>query len=771
MDSITVQEIDTLWQSFTAQQDEGEQTLDLSHLQAACADYGLKIDSHQLKNMFGILPEGESISREQFVAVMAGILGDRSTRIQHAFEYLDKDNDGVVGTESFIKVARTFAGEDPRCEQLAAELDTNGDSLITEKDFLNYLPDDYKPHEDSYRTTHLSSIEQRSSDTAASRKQDETPGKAQAGSGNATETSLTGIAGTSPLQLRIGFFRLLQGAAYRSFRENWSANSETHLRARDLPYSITDFARFVSATIDFYLGLGVIEAGCEPEFRKLDTMVQKQIQALHERIANWQNIDKTQAMLAAQEHIDTERNEREDHRHLFMAIVEYILSLQSNGLGFEHLAEDILAHHETNRLRNQELGQELADGSRQGSGQDGGIAYLDSWTRVIMDESDEKVDGAIMPVRFWYEEFMPQLLRCASITTTSELKALDAESAADLDQWFSTVRGTGVLDQFATDLRDGFAGNTRGTKQALKQAWNLTELYLNGVQKRREREEMGRGSGFLSEYVAFIDCFLGRNDIEIAEMRLSFPYYIGPAVWRLMHTSAELVEAMPLSERRQAVQRFKTFFATFATMYPCPYCRFHLNRYVVQNREVGMYPVEYLFLGQRPRADDLHVSINDKLASVDPEQPGSMRLFIWKLHNTVSSSIARSEPWFQRDPRPHYTTRYWPSMDSELARAHAMGKTTLELDRLTGIYGVLKPAARLSVLRDELQGALHSNDQAEIDRLYDKAQNVIADLEAEITASNWLQTHYRFDPSLVNVPPHFTDEEEAFARSGVFVEE
>ena len=64
------------------------------------------------------------------------------------------------------------------------------------------------------------------------------------------------LQGTSPLQMQIGFFRLLQGAAYRSFRESYSANSETHLRAYDLPYTIPDFVRFVNAAIDLYLSLG-----------------------------------------------------------------------------------------------------------------------------------------------------------------------------------------------------------------------------------------------------------------------------------------------------------------------------------------------------------------------------------------------------------------------------------------------------------------------------------------------------------------------------------
>jgi len=29
----------------------------------------------------------------------------------------------------------------------------------------------------------------------------------------------------------------------------------------------------------------------------------------------------------------------------------------------------------------------------------------------------------------------------------------------------------------------------------------------------------------------------------------------------------------------------------FVTMYPCPYCRHHLNEYVVRNKEKDLYPV------------------------------------------------------------------------------------------------------------------------------------------------------------------------------------
>jgi len=136
------------------------------------------------------------------------------------------------------------------------------------------------------------------------------------------------------------------------------------------------------------------------------------------------------------------------------------------------------------------------------------------------------------------------------------------------------------------------------------------------VEKRREREEFGRDTGFLSEYVAFIDVWLGRNDVAASEMRLSFPYFVGPATWSFFHTSAEIVEAMSDVARIGAIDAFEDFFRSLATMYPCPYCRFHLNRYVVRNREVDLYPLEYLLLGRKEDEKDLVVALDDKLGAI-----------------------------------------------------------------------------------------------------------------------------------------------------------
>jgi cytidine deaminase len=79
-------------------------------------------------------------------------------------------------------------------------------------------------------------------------------------------------------------------------------------------------------------------------------------------------------------------------------------------------------------------------------------------------------------------------------------------------------------------------------------------------------------------------------------MHVSFPYYLGPAVWRFFHTTAEIVDRQTAAQQLRSIAVFKDFFRLFAIMYPCPYCRHHLNAYVVQNREVDMYPIEYLLL-------------------------------------------------------------------------------------------------------------------------------------------------------------------------------
>lgn len=736
-------------------------------LRRVLAQGGTRLSSSEVRFALGNLRRTATVTLEDFADVMIPILAVPALKLEHAFRYFG-DSDRIA-TDRIHAVVAPFSADASQVAAMLEEIDADGDGYVTMSDFRRFFP-----MEEVGPTGYRASPVPRHRVGGGVPPSGDIPG-AETGPGAATPAERhpgEGDGGTSPLQLQIGFFRLLQGAAYRSFRESYSANAETHLRARDLPYTITDFREFVAATVEFYLSLGIVrDAEAEREFRRLVDLVSDEVESLETRVRNWERTHKTAEMLLAEGRLDAEKRAERSHKSLFSDAVELVLALRMHGVAPEAVGPHSLNQFELNRLSHLELQAEHREETALPLSSDGheARAYLDSWNPVNL-AGGARPDGAIMPVRFWYEDFMPQLLRCASVMSGEDLRAQAVPDEAELDRWHASLVEAGSLEPFATDLRDGFARCPPRIKLALRQAWRLTEHYLNGLEKRREREEFGRGSGFLSQYVAFIDVWLDRDDVARSEMRVSFPYYIGPAVWCLLHSSAELVEAMEDTRRAHAIACFKRFFAAFATMYPCPYCRHHLNRYVVCNREVDRYPVEFLFLGQQPDKAPLDISLADRLTEVSASEPGSLRRFVWKLHNAVSSSIARTEAWYHQEKSPIYTTRYWPGLEAETARARALQLDSIPVDKIERIVEILKPATRLSTLRDELQIALKAEDGATVARIADAARQAIGLLNAAVEDSRFLPRTYGYDPLKSDAPPHFSPQEEAFARSGRFIE-
>lgn len=64
------------------------------------------------------------------------------------------------------------------------------------------------------------------------------------------------------------------------------------------------------------------------------------------------------------------------------------------------------------------------------------------------------------------------------------------------------------------------------------------------------------------------------------------------------------------------------------------------------NNFLDRYPLEFIFLGWKPNADNLtgQTTEADKLSTVSDGR--SLRLFVWKLHNAVSASVERGEVSF-----------------------------------------------------------------------------------------------------------------------------
>lgn len=631
--------------------------------------------------------------------------GDCKNHFKLAFSVFDEDSSGQITAMEMRSVMNKFGLTDEELDEMLKEVDRDGDGSINFEEFCCLMPDDselkigYKhslnPLTSSLKTTTTSSNEIAAIPNNAAPTNIGSEALLSLAQHGQAQSEKGG--GTSRLQMQIGLFRLLQGAAYRSFHKSFCANHETHLCVKNLPYRITDFVQFVKQVIELYKGLDVVEEACYSVLDALVESLENEYARLEERINNWKTVEKTPEMLAENKAMLAARSKSANVKEKFAAGVEFALTMKKN-LSLGDLVEGVLAINELNRLRGMELNEELAPPPAKSEVDP--HEYLKKWNCVILSNASEELDGAMMPVAYWYEEFMPKLLAACSVSTKVDIQSNTVPDEVALDQWYESTKKRGEFDRYGSDVAEGFPNCTPKQKLMLQQAWHLTRHYVNGVQKRRERPECGRESGVLSQYVAFIDVYVGRTDVKNAQMRVSFPYYIGPAVWRFLHTTAEIVCTKTPAQQTALVAVFKDFFKLFATMYPCPYCRHHLSMHVVQNREVDMYPVEYLMLGCDPRRTGFEVSRDDKLSTVADGL--SLRLFFWKLHNAVSSSIARCEEWYHKDEKAFYTTRYWPSLDSELARAKTLKHVGIATDFIDRVDDMLKPVAGLAGLKTEL---------------------------------------------------------------------
>ncbi|MBD2211238.1 EF-hand domain-containing protein [Nostoc linckia FACHB-104] len=785
---MSEEEVTKLWEAFKVFDADGSGNISTNELGQVMRSLGQSPSESDLRDMIKEVDVdlSGSIDFEEFKTLMVSVQGDRKSRLKLAFSVFDEDGSGQITTNELHSIMSQFGLTDQELDEMIKEVDHDGDASIDFQEFMKLVPEEseittgYKDSPIAFTSSPANNSPTVTSDIAATKPAPTlstiTSPAQEIKSDDKEVARLKELLAqhpqdqkeraTSRLQMQIGLFRLIQGAAYRSFRESFSANHETHLRVRNLPYKITDFVQFVQKAIALYKGLDVVEKACYPLLDAVVESIEAEYARLQHRIKNWNTIEKTPQMLAEEKAMQEARRKSISVREKFAAGVEFAITVKKKQFSFRDIASGVLAINELNRLRQMELNAELAPPPAKSAGNP--KDYLQQWHRVILCDASEEISGAMMPVAYWYEDFMPKLLAAFSVNTAADIPSNTVLDEAALTQWYEDTKASGEFDRYGADVVQNFAQCTPKQKLAVKQAWRLTHHYLNGVQKRRERQEFGRESGALSQYVAFIDVYLARSDVKDFQMRLSFPYYIGPAVWRFFHTTAEIVCTKPNAAQKVVVEIFKDFFKLFATMYPCPYCRHHLNMYVVQNKEVDMYPVEYLLLGRDPQLNNFEVSMEAKLSTV-VDGP-ALRLFFWKLHNTVSSSIARSEEWYHKDEKAFYTTRYWPSLDSELARSKALKHLSISVERLYRLYGIIKPASRLAGVRATLQKLLEKGDESGIREACILAQDYIQELEAAAIAGQFLQETYHFDPEIVDQTPHFTPEEEEYARSGLFVE-
>jgi len=259
-------------------------------------------------------------------------------------------------------------------------------------------------------------------------------------------------------------------------------------------------------------------------------------------------------------------------------------------------------------------------------------------------------------------------------------------------------------------------------------------------------------------YVPFLDVVLGRSYVQHAEMRVSFPYYLGPGTWTVLHTVA--------GASRQddgLVEGCKQIMANLTRIYPCPYCRHHMCAYVFMNGETELYPLEWTLLGNE-QAGVIGSTIHSKVATVKDSK--DLNLFVWKLHNAVNSSIARQEDWFTVQANAMYTSRFYPSIDGVLSLASALKQSVIEKVKIESMYKILNPKIKLKMLKAELLQEL-KKEAPDFSAIEEAAKPIIRDLEDCLAQCHTLDG-FVYNPMKREMNPSFTPEEEEYARGGLF---
>lgn len=417
---MTEEEVTKLWEAFQVFDADGSGAISAEELGQVMRSLGQSPSETELRDMIKEVDVdlSGSIDFEEFKTLILSQQGDRKSRLKLAFSVFDEDGSGRITANEMHSVMSQFGVTDQELKEMINEVDSDGGGSIDFEEFIKLVPDEseitsgYQDSPISFSSSPSNNPATVTSEIAAatdatSLSTTESPAQ-ETPSDDPEVARLKELLAqhpqeqkervTSRLQMQIGLFRLIQGAAYRSFRESFSANHETHLRVRNLPYKISDFVQFVQNAIALYKGLGIVETACHPLLDAVAESIEQEYARLSDRIKNWKTIEKTPEMLAEAKAMQEARSKSISVKEKFAAGVEFAITMKKKQFSFRDIAEGVLAINELNRLRHIELNAELAPPPPKSEGDP--KDYLKRWNRVIISDASEEIEGAMMPVAY-----------------------------------------------------------------------------------------------------------------------------------------------------------------------------------------------------------------------------------------------------------------------------------------------------------------------------------------------------------------------------------
>lgn len=463
--------------------------------------------------------------------------------------------------------------------------------------------------------------------------------------------------------IKIAVFRLIVGVAYRSFRPNSSTDHTNLKKPRSDPYKFIDLIKLIKSVTNLLTKLNVLHDDHIQYMTQLGDILQDKYNKIieHKAVIGKTNKDlnngyKYGKIEAELNHNISNIQKIDELKNYDIDVVPDVNSYQSEKiLNNANYSDDLKTRIQILNRRKSSLPY---------------IAFKNRYSSVIVEDHDEFIPNALIRNGFWYDIFLPLLLRGLSIDTVTDDKLytlLDSTNTTDnndldilLTNWFKT--NYDAISTYCRDITDSFDRMTLNEKLIIKQCWDMTKFYL--IDRNKHGSNSKHYDGFrdqilidLSQYIPFIDEYVGTRYVMDYTMTPSLPQYIGPPIWKFLHAIPEMMEHhilvlikeqnMMKSDNIQKniddatqcmLNVFVDFFTQFLKTYPCPYCRNHLNNFVIKNTEILNYPLEYIFMdwNDSQKSTIFKLNIDDKMRAI--KTVSDLRLFLWKFHNAVNSS-------------------------------------------------------------------------------------------------------------------------------------
>jgi hypothetical protein len=442
--------------------------------------------------------------------------------------------------------------------------------------------------------------------------------------------------------IKIAVFRLIIGVAYRSFRPNRSGK-----KLQSEPYKFIDLINLVKSATNLLRDLCVITETQTQTMTRLGDILQDKYNNIIDQNNNAKetNIEINKGYVYGR--LEAELNHNISNMQKINELKKYDISITSTPHINTNYSNDLKSR--VNALHRRQISLPY-------------VTFKKRFSSIIVQDHDEFIPNALIENKFWYDDFLPMLLRGLSVDTQVDdqlYRLLDSdkdELDVLLNDWFEDNHD--AIDTYCGDIADSFDNIMPNEKIIIKQCWDMTKSYLmdqsnpDSIEANQESDMSGDQIIVdLSQYIPFIDEYVGTRYTMDYNMTPTLPQYIGTPVWKFLHAIPEMMDHhisalegdnlqnMTEHMTNKMMGLFTDFFVPLLKTYPCPYCRNHIVNFVIKNTEILNYPMEYIFMDwdESQKSTMFNLAIHDKLRSI--KTISDLRLFLWKFHNAVNSSM------------------------------------------------------------------------------------------------------------------------------------